>query len=633
MIQPRIQPPGRCQRVEATSALVLAPHYDDEVLGCGGLLLQLVRAGAQVRVLYLTDSGADSRAAATETAPAAYIAERRAEAERVAARLGVAGCEHLGLPDGHLVHHLAAAADAIAAALVRHRPELVLVPSPLEVSPDHQATFAALHRVLGGLRPSESGAADAGDFAAVTANLRVLAYEVNRPLYPDLLVDISGELAELEALVALYPSQLARHAYWRACLGLSRFRTLSLPAEVEAAEAYRQLAPEDFACRSPAQLIATLGGVPELASVREGPLVSVVVRTLDRPQLLGEALASLAASTYSRAEVVLVNDGGRPPVVPGDFPLPVRRVDLPQTGGRARAAQAGVEAASGSHVAFLDDDDLVAPEHLATLAGLVGGAGIEVAYTDAAVGVYAPDGEKGWKAVERRLPYSRDFDPDLLLLDNYIPFNTLIVARPLLARVGPFDPELPFFEDWDLLIRLARLVPFHHLRQVTCEYRHFRGAGHHILGDAPRSRGDFLRLKAAVLAKHADFLRPERLAAAIDRLREELVVVAEERSAVRREAREWVERHATAVRERFAGEERYHRLNGELAGVRQGLDDAKSELERLYVEEERLTHDLGRQTELVGRLYTEIARQKEQIEAMEGTRAWRFHQWWQRRFR
>ena len=105
---------------------------------------------------------------------------------------------------------------------------------------------------------------------------------------------------------------------------------------------------------------------------------------------------------------------------------------------------------------------------------------MRVAYTDAAVGIYELDAETGWRCVERRLPYSRDFDPDRLLVDNYIPFNTLLIERDLFAEVGPFDGAFAFFEDWDFLIRLARRAVLHHLPRVTCEYRHFRGAGHHV---------------------------------------------------------------------------------------------------------------------------------------------------------
>src|SRR5690606_14673216 len=112
------------------------------------------------------------------------------------------------------------------------------------------------------------------------------------------------------------------------------------------------------------------------------------------------------------------------------------------------------------------------PEHLETLARASRTAGVEVAYVDAAVVTYTLAAE-GWQEVERRVPYSRDFDPDLLLVDNYIPFNTIAVPRRLLAEVGPLDESLPFFEDWELLIRLSRRVRFHHLAKVTCEYRHF----------------------------------------------------------------------------------------------------------------------------------------------------------------
>ncbi|MBV8202853.1 MAG: PIG-L family deacetylase, partial [Acidobacteria bacterium] len=492
-------PPGLPERVVAASALVLAPHFDDEVLGCGGLLAQLAAAGAVVRVLFLTDGGGGTEAVADREG---YRRRRRQEAPAAAAVLGVAGCDYLDLPDGALDQALDEAAAGIRRSLLDQLPELLLCPSPLEVTADHRAAFAALHRVLGPHRPGES----AGQ--AALAGLRILLYEVNQPAYPDLLVDVSAAEPLLREAMARYESQQERHPYLEAALGLRRFRTLSLGAEVTLAEGYRRLAVEDFTTRSPAQLVRHLGGEPELLAVREGPLVSVVVRTRDRPELLAEALASLAAGEYRRATVVLVNDGGAPPPVPDGFPLPLVRVDLPAPQGRAAAAAAGIAAAEGDYVAFLDDDDLAAPEHLATLAGMVGGAAVRVAYTDAAVGVYELDGEAGWVCRERRLPYSRDFDPDMLLVDNYIPFNTLLIERRLLDEAGPPDPSLPFFEDWDLLIRLAALAPFHHLARVTCEYRHFRGPMSHVFGERPRERADFLPVKARVVAKHAARLQP-----------------------------------------------------------------------------------------------------------------------------
>jgi LmbE family N-acetylglucosaminyl deacetylase len=652
-----VQPPGATERVRAASALVLAPHYDDEVLGCGGLLAQLAAAGAAVRVLFLTDGDGGrggAEAAGTAAEREVYRARRRGEGVQACEVLGLAGCDSLDLPDGALAHYLDAAADGIRRAILTQRPELLLVPSPLEISRDHRAAFTALHRLLA---PVRDGHPEGDPYRG----LRILLYEVNHPAYPDLLVDVSAERERLERAMAAYASQEERHPYWNAGLGLRRFRTLSLAPEVELAEGYRRLRLEDFTTRSPAQLVRHLGGHPEVHEVREGPKISVIVRTRDRQRLLDEALASLAAGEYRRAEVVLVNDGGVPPVVPAGYLLPVVRVDLAENRGRAAAAEAGLAAATGDFVAFLDDDDLAAPEHLATLAGLVSETGVRVAYTDAAVALYELDAAAGWVCRERRLPYSRDFDPDVLRVDNYIPFNTLLIERALFAAAGPFDPSLPFFEDWDFLIRLAALTPFHHLARVTCEYRHFRGTAHHVFGEKPRERADFLAVKARVLAKHAAGLTPEALARAVDTLRGELVAEREGWAGARRDlaqARDDLaalhQTHQELARERFLWEERYHASNGAAVALRDERDAVgreaqrlagevharAAEVERLTAEIQRLYDDEGKlraavddQTAHLGRTYAEIERLNGLIRDMQATRAWRVHQWLGRRSR
>jgi LmbE family N-acetylglucosaminyl deacetylase len=634
------QPPGWTERVRSESALIVAPHFDDEVLGCGGLAAQLAASGAAVRILFLTDGGGGVEEVEDRDA---YRTRRREEAGNSVRALGAAGCDVLDLPDGDLDRHLGKAAEGLRRALLTQRPDLLLVPHPLEVTRDHQAAFAAVHRLLAPLRDT-----DRGEMEEALANLRILLYEVNHPGHPDLLVDVTAEEGVLEAAMACYGSQEERHPYLNAALGLRRFRTLSLGPEVKLAEGYRRLRVEDFVTRSPAQLIRHLGGSPEVSEVREGPRISVIVRTRNRPELLAEALASLAAGEYRRAEVVLVNDGGDPPPIPADYSLPVVRVDLESNRGRAGAAEAGVAAATGDFVAFLDDDDLAAPEHLSTLAALVQAPGVRVAYTDAAVAVYELDAEAGrWVCRDRRLPYSRDFDPDVLLVDNYIPFNTLLIDRRLFAEVGPFDPGLPFFEDWDYLIRLSALTPFHHLRKVTCEYRHFRGGGHHVFGERPRERGDFLAVKSRVLAKHGERLGPAALARAVDTLRAELVTEREDRATARRELAgrqdellqlhsdldKLARAHDDLARERFDLEERYHGLNGELETLKQDNGHLRADLQRLYDQEQKLRDNLNEQIVHLRRTYAEIERLNGLIRQMESTRAWRLHNWVQERKR
>ena len=249
----------------------------------------------------------------------------------------------------------------------------------------------------------------------------------------------------------------------------------------------------------------------------------MIVRTKDRPELLPQALASVARSAYRRLEVIVVNDGGATPALPAAYPVPLRLANLPANVGRGGAANAGAAQARGDHLAFVDDDDVVEPEHFGILADLVTASGAAVVYTDAAAGIYERDPGGPWRRVERRVPYSRDFDPELLLFDNYIPLNTVLIERRLFDAVGGFDSSFAILGDWDLLIRLSERAAFHHQARVTCEYRHFRGSDHQALGERARERPAFLPTKARVIDKHRARITPELTARVIDRLRLETV--------------------------------------------------------------------------------------------------------------
>jgi LmbE family N-acetylglucosaminyl deacetylase len=578
-----LAPPGVTTNVSAERALVVAPHFDDDVLGCGGLIAQLAARGAEVGVLFLTDGSGGIEDIENRSE---YARRRHQEAARALEILGVSDIEFLDLPDGSLDTRVDDAAEAIRRSLATRSPDLLLAISPLEISADHRAAFAATHAALSTLRGGT-------DLDSAVADLQILLYEANHPAFPDVLVDVTHEVDLVRRAIDAHASQIERHNYREMTLGLRSLRTASLPPDVKAAEGYRRLTVQDFVTNSRAALIRRLGGVPELHDVTDGPMISVIVRTRDRPTLLGEALASLAAGTYRRVEVIVVNDGGEPPKIPEGFPLPVAVVDLPENLGRAAAANAGLERADGEWIAFLDDDDVAEPEHLATLAGLSSAAGTRVVYTDAAVAVFELDPDSGWREVVRKLPYSRDFNPELLLFDNYIPFNTLLIERALFDEIGEFDTSLPFFEDWDMLIRLAAVAPFHHVPQVTAVYRHFRG-GTHILGERPTERSDFLAMKARIIAKHRDRHSPEITARVVDSLRAETVAAAEAAASRRSEL-----------------ESERTRFEHDRASLTEALELHRSAL--------------AEQDENAQRLYAEIERLNGLIEEMKGTKAWKLH--------
>ena len=643
-------PPTAPESLVARRVLVLAPHYDDEVLGCGGLILQLAAGGARIVCAFMSDGSGGVEGPPEGVTRDQYSKRRREEADAAAKVLGIGSVEHLGsrhgLRDGALASSLDQLTGHIEALLQQHKPDLLLAPSPLEVTSDHQTAFRALHEALinrrrGRTQEGEPLLSQDDDSSPGDLALRVLCYEVNHPFYPDLLVDVTAEMEGIAGAMSHYRSQLERHDYMGSCRGLRRYRSLGLPDPCRYAEAYCQLKASDFTTRSPAQLIAYLGGAPSLVEVASPRRVSIVVRTYNRPRRLAEALDSLAQSTYRNVELVLVNDGGRRPEVAEDFPFEVRRVDLDSNRGRAAAAQAGVEAASGDCIGFLDDDDLLAPEHLETLTAQLSGD-VEVAYTDAAVVSYQP-GKGGWVECGRRLPYSRDFDRGILLLDNYIPFHTVLATREAIERAGPFDELLPVFEDWDLLIRLSRSTDFVHIARTTCEYRHFLGGtadgapGGHALGGAASDRGDFETLKARVLSKHAAELDSGSLARAVTRMRRQAVLAGDAARAEIRDREAELERMQAELERMQAELERMqatiHGLHAKIESMGAWERELESshrergaEIERLQALERELKSSHGECEVEIHRLHGRERDLQAEIEAMKATRVWRLHE-------
>lgn len=262
------------------------------------------------------------------------------------------------------------------------------------------------------------------------------------------------------------------------------------------------------------------------------PLVSVVVRTRDRQEMLREALESIRAQDYRPLEVVVVNDGGGPvdkelARVARDISVSLVEHSTPR--GRAAALNAGVAAAAGTWIAFLDDDDLFLPQHLRVLWNTAREAGVNVAYAGCRL-VRLDSGEEE--------TFATPFDRDLLALANFIPICALIVARSSVLEAGGFDESLPYLEDWDMWLRLARYQDFAFCPEITSVYRVRPGS---VGGDmAPERWAAF----EAVLAKHWNHIRPNQLAArlwqlekAVNEARRQLREQQEEVARLREENR------------------------------------------------------------------------------------------------
>ncbi|WNL40130.1 PIG-L deacetylase family protein [Halomonas sp. PAMB 3232] len=202
--------------LEGSRVLVLAPHPDDEVFGCGGALAQLAARGAEIRVVIATQG------------PQAAL--RLAESTRAAAVLGYPAPINWAFPDRGLEQAIDALADTLLEALEAFTPDLLLAPSSFEMHPDHRAACDA--------------ALKAGErfVAKHNASLSIALYEIGVPLSANQLVDISQE-GELKArAMQCFASQLAEQRYADQIDGLNRYRSYTLGLSVTRAEAFHVLA-------------------------------------------------------------------------------------------------------------------------------------------------------------------------------------------------------------------------------------------------------------------------------------------------------------------------------------------------------------------------------------------------------
>lgn len=240
------------------------------------------------------------------------------------------------------------------------------------------------------------------------------------------------------------------------------------------------------------------------------PLVSVIVPTYNRPEWLRETLQSVLAQTYPNFEIIVVNDAG-PDVTHIIDALNeegrIRLITHERNKGLGAARNTGVRAANGKYIAYLDDDDIFLPNHLATLVSHLEATGSKVAYTDA----YRATQKKengAYVIVSRDVPYSYEWDNELILVHNFVPVLCFMHEKRCIEEAGWFDESLTTHEDWDLWVRMSRLFRFKHIKEITCEFR-WREDGSSM---SSKSRMDFLRTadliykKSTVTAAHQHHL-------------------------------------------------------------------------------------------------------------------------------
>ena len=205
----------------------------------------------------------------------------------------------------------------------------------------------------------------------------------------------------------------------------------------------------------------------------EVPLVSIIVRTIaGRTRALGNALACIQRQTYPRLEAIIVEDGssGAAAVVTGaGGPHHLRHMQLAHV-GRSAAGNAGLAAAGGALVGFLDDDDGLWPDHVETLVRALAAtpeAGLAYALSlEFSADLSWPLGSgSGFRIV------GSDDAAATIEASNPFPIQSVLFRKHLYENYGGFDSSLSALEDWDLWRRYARHTRLLSVGKITSLFR------------------------------------------------------------------------------------------------------------------------------------------------------------------
>ncbi|GAB4255532.1 MAG: hypothetical protein Kow0065_03620 [Methylomicrobium sp.] len=409
--------------LEFSSVLVFATHPGDETIACAGLLALCKRLDIPVRIVFVSSGESKDD----------EIEQQSRDACRL---LGIESIDFWHESSGRIDYNEQLIEHA-RKIMFESSADLILAPSTRETHPDRCAMAWV---VIEASRRSLS----------YKPERKIALYEVEIPLTDNKTVlNVAAEETQKRSASACYQKQ-------------------NLVGQViQATEAFRILDSDSL---SHPVLIDRPMLSPRVDSARSAQYakVSVLIRSIGRA-CLQRALDSIALQTWPAIEIVLLNAKGpdHPELNDHSSQVPLRLIDSDRPLSRTEAANRLLESADGDYALFLDDDDWLAPDHIAHLVA-------RLEQNPEAMAAYAGV-EYGRLIDERWLPehlYNATFDPFRLLFENFLPIHAVLFRLEFVRdRAGcRFDTALDVFEDWDFWLQISEHGPMIETGHVSAYY-------------------------------------------------------------------------------------------------------------------------------------------------------------------
>ena len=200
-------------------------------------------------------------------------------------------------------------------------------------------------------------------------------------------------------------------------------------------------------------------------------LVSVVLTTHNRLELLKRAVKSVWEQTYSNIELIVVDDASDD----GTFQWSKNQkfiyhyISRKESKGGNYARNLGIKATKGKYIAFLDDDDYWQSEKIYKQVELIKSKECGLVYC----------GRQFENVLVDSVAYSfSKIDPDnqgdvskRIFSSIICSTSTIMVEKELLFKAGLFDENLSYWQEYELNIRLAQMTHFYYIDEPLCVYR------------------------------------------------------------------------------------------------------------------------------------------------------------------
>jgi glycosyltransferase involved in cell wall biosynthesis len=215
----------------------------------------------------------------------------------------------------------------------------------------------------------------------------------------------------------------------------------------------------------------------------KNPIVSVIIPVYNGERYLAETIESVIAQTEMNWELIAVNDGSTDNslTILEEYikKIPERiKVITVENRGVSSARNTAVAAARGTYVAFLDQDDLWAPQKLQRQIEMFSrDKNLGISYTNTTI--INENGSVIRENVQKFSVKHRGKIFEYLMFENFIGISSVMLPKELYIGIGGFDPRFSLAEDYDFLLKVTQESSVNYIDEPLLLYREHDESGTH----------------------------------------------------------------------------------------------------------------------------------------------------------